>query len=208
MPIEGLYAITPDVSQTDELLDKVEKALQGGVALLQYRNKTASAELLREQAQALLPVCRKYSVPMIINDHLDLALKIGADGIHVGQDDLASQEIIKQLAGYDRILGVSCYSSLELAVQAQQMGASYVAFGAFYPSTTKPSAVKADIALIRQARQYITIPIVGIGGIRLTNAIAVIQSGCAAIAVSDDLFNVPDIQARARQFRQLFVNDA
>lgn len=208
MVIEGLYAITPDVSHTDELLDKVEKALRGGVALLQYRNKSASIELLRKQVQALLRLCRKYAVPLIVNDHWDLVLEIGVDGIHLGQEDLASQAVTKQFAEYDKIVGVSCYNCVALALQAQAMGASYVAFGAFYPSTTKPNAVKADIGLIQQAKQSgVTIPIVGIGGIRLNNAATVIQSGCSAIAVSDDLFNAPDIEARARQFQQLFAND-
>lgn len=98
MPIKGLYAITPDFSQTDELLDKVKKALQGGVALLQYRNKSANNKLLREQAQALISLCRQYHVPMIMNDHLDLAIETDADGVHLGQEDLTHNDVNVELA--------------------------------------------------------------------------------------------------------------
>ena len=202
--INGLYAITPDLTQTEELVDKVQKALQGGVKLLQYRNKSASCGLLREQAQALLSLCRSYHVPMIVNDDLDLALEIDADGVHLGQDDLARCEVKERLTGYSKILGISCYNRLELALQAQQLCADYVAFGAFFPSATKPDAVKVTVDWVYQARKQIAIPIVGIGGIRITNAAAVIQSGCAAIAVSDDLFNTRNIQLRAQQLVQLF----
>lgn len=208
MPIKGLYAITPDLSQTDELLDKVKKALQGGVTLLQYRNKLANNKLLREQAQALLALCRQYHVPMIINDHLDLAIEIDADGVHLGQDDLTHDDVNEELARYDKILGISCYNSVELALHAQKIGADYLAFGAFFPSVTKPNAVTASINLVKQTKKHVTIPIVGIGGIRLSNAAEIIQAGCAAVAVSDDLFNAPDIQDRARQFQQLFGNAA
>lgn len=203
MPIKGLYAITPDFSQTDELLDKVKKALQGGVALLQYRNKSANNKLLREQAQALISLCRQYHVPMIMNDHLDLAIETDADGVHLGQEDLTHNDVNVELARYDKILGISCYNSFELALQAQDMGADYLAFGAFFPSVTKPDAVTASINLVKQTKKHVTIPIVGIGGIRLSNAAEIIQAGCAAVAVSDDLFNAPDIQDRARQFQQL-----
>lgn len=202
--INGLYAITPDSMHTEELVDKVQKVLQGGVKLLQYRNKSANRGLLREQAQVLLLLCRRYHVPMIVNDDLDLALEIDADGVHLGQDDLARCEVKDRLIGYGRILGISCYNQLELALQAQQLCADYVAFGAFFPSATKPGAAKVTIDWIHQTKKQITIPIVGIGGIRLTNAAAVIQSGCAAIAVSDDLFNTYDIQLRAQQLAQLF----
>lgn len=208
MPIKGLYAITPDFSQTDELLDKVKKALQGGVALLQYRNKSANNKLLREQAQALISLCRQYHVPMIMNDHLDLAIETDADGVHLGQEDLTHNDVNVELARYDKILGISCYNSFELALQAQDMGADYLAFGAFFPSVTKPDAVTASINLVKQTKKHVTIPIVGIGGIRLSNAAEIIQAGCVAVAVSDDLFNAPDIQDRARQFQQLFGNAA
>lgn len=203
LTINGLYAITPDLAQTEELVDKVQKALQGGVKLLQYRNKSASCGLLREQAQALLSLCRSYHVPMIVNDDLDLALEIDADGVHLGQDDLARSEVKERLTGYGKILGISCYNRLELALQAQQLS-DYVAFGAFFPSATKPDAVKVTVDWVHRVRKQIAIPIVGVGGIRLANAAAVIQSGCAAIAVSDDLFNARDIQLRAQQLVQLF----
>ncbi|GKS69145.1 thiamine-phosphate diphosphorylase [Nitrosomonas sp. PY1] len=190
--------------QTGELLDKAQRVLQGGVKLLQYRNKSASCDLLREQAQALLSLCRSYHVPMIVNDDLDLAIEIDADGVHLGQDDLARCEAKEQLLEYDKILGISCYNRLDLALRAQQFCADYVAFGAFFSSTTKPDAVRVTVDWVRQAKKQIVIPIVSIGGIRLTNAASVIQSGCAAIAVSDDLFNAHDIQLRTQQLAQLF----
>lgn len=202
--ISGLYAITPDFESTDDLLDKARQVLEGGAQLVQYRNKSASRVLLREQAESLLQLCKKYQIPLIINDHVDLAMEIDADGVHVGQSDTAITHARKQL-GRGKIVGASCYNSGDLAFQAEKQGADYVAFGAFFPSLTKPDAISVSANLVDQAKNKLVVPIVGIGGIRLTNAAAVIQSGCAAIAVCNDLFHTENSKVKAAQFAQLFA---
>ncbi len=202
--INGLYAITPELENTNNLLDKARQVLEGGAQLLQYRNKSASRVLLKEQAGLLLQLCREFGVPLIINDYLDLAIEIDADGLHVGQQDTSLLNAKNQL-GCNKIVGASCYNNLDLALQAEKEGVDYVAFGAFFPSLTKPNTVPVTVSLIGEAKKKIAVPIVGIGGIRLTNAKTVIQSGCAAIAVCSDLFQSGNIKAKAAQYAQLFA---
>lgn len=202
--ISGLYAITPELENTDDLLGKTRQVLEGGAQLIQYRNKSANRILLKEQAELLLQLCREYEVPLIINDYLDLAIEIDADGLHVGQHDAAIVKARNQL-GDNKIIGASCYNNLVLAIQAEKEGADYVAFGAFFPSSTKPNAVSVTVNLICEAKKKIAAPIVGIGGIRVTNARKVIQSGCAAIAVCNDLFHTGNIKAKAAHYAQLLA---
>ncbi|MBX3616582.1 MAG: thiamine phosphate synthase [Nitrosomonas sp.] len=202
--ISGLYAITPDLTNTGELLAKTQQVLIGGVQLVQYRSKSANVALLREQAGLMRQLCSEYRVPLIINDHIDLVIAVDADGVHVGREDAGVAAARKHL-GENKIVGASCYNDLERAQRAEQDGADYVAFGAFFPSLTKTDAVSVPGHLTGQAKQKISIPIVGIGGIRLGNARQVITSGCAAIAVCADLFMSGDITARAKQFTQLFA---
>src|SRR4051812_33326966 len=130
-PVSGLYAITPDEADTGALVARVEQALQGGARLLQYRNKGASADLRREQATALLPLCRAHGVPLIINDHLGLALDVGADGVHLGAED-GDLPAARRALGPVRLLGASCYNRYELALAARAAGADHVAFGAAF----------------------------------------------------------------------------
>src|SRR5262245_24271429 len=132
-PMRGLYAITPDLTDTAELLRKVEAALEGGTQALQYRNKVADPALRLEQSRGLAQLCRKYRVPLIINDHLDLALEVDAEGLHIGAEDGSITEARRKL-GPNKMLGVSCYRKIENAFEAAQMGASYVAFGGFFAS--------------------------------------------------------------------------
>lgn len=202
--ISRLYAITPDLENTDDLLNRTRQVLEGGARLIQYRNKLAGDILLREQARLLLQLCRKYQVPLIINDHLDLAIEIDADGLHVGQDDVSVAKARNQL-GWNKIVGASCYNNLDLALQAEREGADYVAFGAFFSSLTKPNALSVPADLVHQAKKKVSVPIVGIGGIKLTNAKTVILAGCAAIAVCNDLFQTENIKVTAMQFSQLFA---
>jgi thiamine-phosphate pyrophosphorylase len=202
--ISGLYAITPDTRNTPALLEKVEAALSGGARLLQYRNKTASAALRLTQGRALLALCWKFQVPLIINDHLELALALDAHGLHVGGEDGSASEARKQL-GPDKILGVSCYSRLESAVDAVAAGATYVAFGGFYPSKVKPGAnSRTSISLLGEAKRSLDVPIVAIGGITLGNAPALVTAGADSVAVITALFEAPDIRGAARSFRNLF----
>jgi len=200
--INGLYAITPDIADTDLLLAKVEAALRGGVNMLQYRNKTANHKLQTQQACAILPLCRQYNVPLIINDSVKLCLTLDADGVHLGADDGNLAEVRARL-GSSKILGASCYNRFDLALQAQKAGASYVAFGACFSSSTKPNATKASLDLFEQAKK-LQIPSVAIGGITLENAAKLKESGADAIAVIGALFNAADIAKTSQQFTQLF----
>ena len=160
--------------------------------------------MLKEQAKLLLQVCREYEMPLISNDYLGLAMEIDADGLHGGQHDASILKTRDQL-GCNKIIGASCYNNLGLAIQAEKESADYVAFGAFFPSLTKPNTVSVTMNLIGEAKNKLTVHIVGIGGIRLTNAKKVIQSGCVAIAVCNDLFQSGNIKARAAHYAQLFA---
>ncbi len=204
--IKGLYAVTPDEPDTDVLLAKVEAALQGGISVLQYRNKKAGHQLLTQQARAILPLCQQYKVPLIINDSVKLCLTLGADGVHIGADDGNLNEIRTRL-GPNKILGASCYNRLDLALSAQQAGANYVAFGACFASSTKPNAPVASLDLFKLAQVQLTIPSVAIGGITLTNASQAIKAGASSIAVINAIFNATDVKLTTQQFRQIFKNN-
>jgi thiamine-phosphate pyrophosphorylase len=204
--IGGLYAVTRETDDTAQLLREVAAALKGGASVVQYRDKSGDVARQHEQASELLALCQQYRVPFIVNDSLRLADLIGADGVHLGRDDGALREA-RIILGAQRIIGVSCYQSLDLALAAQAAGADYVAFGSFYPSTTKPDAPRAELALLQQASREIQLPIVAIGGIMPANAEALIDAGADAIAVINALFDAPDIEARARKFAELFIAD-
>ena len=199
----GLYAVTPDEADTPRLLAAVEAALAGGARALQYRNKSADANLRLAQGRALLALCREYRRPLIINDHLDLALALDADGLHLGAEDGALAEAKTRLGG-GRILGASCYDRLETALEAQRAGATYVAFGSFFPSSVKPGAVRAPLSLLAAARAELSVPVVAIGGITLDNAPRLIEAGAHGVAVISALFGAPDVRAAARDFSALF----
>lgn len=205
--IRGLYAVTPDEPNTDVLLAKVEAALRGGINILQYRNKCADHKLQTQQARAILPLCRQYQVPFIINDSIKLCLTLDADGVHLGADDGNLAEARARL-GVGKILGASCYNRLDLALAAAEAGADYAAFGACFASGTKPNAVVASLGLFTQARQSISIPLVAIGGINLENIAQVIEAGANAVAVVGALFNPEhengqSVETMARQFSQI-----
>lgn len=202
--VSGLYAVTPDVADTPGLLATAEAALAGGARLLQYRNKSASSALRFAQARALLALCRGFQVPLIINDHLDLALAVNADGLHLGAEDGSLAATRKQL-GPARILGVSCYDQLERALEAERLGADYVAFGSFFPSSVKPGAVRAPLALLRDAKRRLSVPVVAIGGITLDNAPQLIAGGADGVAVVSALFGADDVRLAARRFSALFA---
>ena len=201
--LSGLYAITPDSTDTPDLLVKVEAALSGGTRLLQYRNKSASAALRLTQGRALLALCWEYQVPLIINDHLELALALDAQGLHVGSEDGSASEARKRL-GPDKILGVSCYGNIETALGAVAAGATYVAFGGFFPSKVKPGAARTPVVLLREAKRELEVPVVAIGGITLDNAPTLLAAGADSVAVISALFEAPDIRGTARRFSKLF----
>ncbi|BBP01911.1 thiamine phosphate synthase [Sulfuriferula nivalis] len=202
--ISGLYAITQETDNTAALLGAITAALRGGASVVQYRDKSGDIARQHEQASELLVLCRQYGVPLIINDSLRLADLVGADGVHIGRDDGGIREA-RIILGADKIVGVSCYQSIDLAVKAQAAGADYVAFGSFFPSSTKPDAPLAEMALLQQATHQIHIPIIAIGGITLANAGDLIDAGADAIAVISALFESDDVAATARQFADLFL---
>jgi len=201
--ISGLYAVTPDTADTPGLLANVEAALSGGARLLQYRNKTASAALRLTQGRALLALCWEYQVPLIINDYLELALALDAHGLHIGGEDGSITEARNRL-GPDKILGVSCYGRIDNALAAAGAGATYVAFGGFFPSKVKPGAAHTPVELLGEAKRGLKLPIVAIGGITLDNAPALLAAGADSVAVISALFDAPDIRGAARRFSNLF----
>lgn len=201
--LRGLYAITPDEADTRILAAKVTAALAGGIAALQYRNKSADATLRRAQAAILAALCRSQGVPFIVNDDLDLAMAVNADGLHLGGTDGDLAEARRRL-GTAKLLGASCYDRFDLALAAKAAGADYVAFGAAFPSPTKPNAVRAPLELYARAHRELGLPVVAIGGITADNAARLVSAGVDALAVITDLFEARDIAARARDFNALF----
>ena len=197
--MRGLYAVTPDIADTATLAAKVEQALKAGVAMLQYRNKIMSKDKRLLQAKELAPLARGYGVPFIVNDDVDIALSVGANGVHLGKDDGDLAAARAKLPG--RILGASCYSDLEKAKAAVRAGANYAAFGSVFPSPTKPHAVRAPLSLFEHD---LGVPLCAIGGITLENAPGLIAAGADLLAVISDLFDAGDIAARATEYRKLF----
>lgn len=202
--LHGLYAITDRRLATGlQLADQVARALAGGARVIQYRDKGADQERRRREATALLRLCRQAGVPLIINDDLELAYQIGADGIHLGRDD-PDPAAARARLGADALIGISCYNRLPLARQAQDAGADYIAFGRFFPSSSKPDAVPADPALLQEARRQLSIPIVAIGGITPENGGPLVAAGADMLAVIQGIFGQPDIQTACQRFLPLF----
>ena len=203
----GVYAITPETADTEHLLMQVGAALAGGVAAVQYRDKSDDVARRHEQASELVALCRPFGVPLIVNDDLRLADLCDADGVHLGRDDSSLREA-RIILGRGKIVGASCYQSLELALAAQAAGADYVAFGSFFASPTKPVAGRAGLDLLREAAQLIHVPLVAIGGITPANAPQLLDAGADSLAVLSALFDTPDIRASARALNHLFETES
>ncbi len=201
--VKGLYAVTPDIADTDDLLRRVYAALRGGTRLVQYRNKQAGPALRREQAAILVTLCHEHAARLIVNDDLALALESGADGVHLGRED-GGLAAARTALGPQKILGVSCYNDMERAREARRQGADYVAFGSVFPSSTKPDTIPAPLTLLAQAKATCGLPVCAIGGITLQNAPQLIAAGADLLAVVSDLFGASDIQSRAAAFTHLF----
>jgi thiamine-phosphate pyrophosphorylase len=199
----GIYAITQQTADTARLLSQVEAALLGGVAAVQYRDKSTDIARRHEQASELVALCRRFDAPLIINDDLRLADLCDADGVHLGRDDGSLREA-RIILGKNKLIGASCYQSLDFALAAQIGGADYVAFGSFFASPTKPAAGRADLALLQHAAQAIRLPIVAIGGITLANAPQLLDAGADSLAILSALFDAADIRTTARNLNQLF----
>ena len=203
-PIRGLYAVTPESVDRAQLLAFAKQALAGGAVLLQYRDKGAdSAERLARAAE-LRQLCSAAGVPLIVNDAVDLALAVGADGVDQGADD-GDPAAARSRLGDGAIVGVSCYASLERAERALAAGADYLAFGAAFASPTKPAAVPVSLPTIAEACRRFPARVAVIGGITAENAVPLVAAGVSLLAVITDLCAAPDLMARARQYQSLFT---
>lgn len=194
--LHGLYLVTPDWDDTAKLLEISEAALQAGLTLLQYRHKTAGPEQRLEQARALLALCRRYQVPFIVNDFIELAQEIGAEGVHVGGTDASVAEV-RAMLGPDKIIGASCYGSLDLAEQAASSGASYLAFGGFYPSSKKQYPVTTPQGIVAEARARWDLPLVVIGGMTPENSAPLVAQGAHMVAAITSVYGADTASAQA-----------
>lgn len=204
--LRGLYAITPDDNLLPRLSALVQSALEGETRIVQYRNKTAPPPLKRAQAAELLRVCRAHDAKLIVNDDLWLAIEIGADGVHLGREDLpgGSLKTARDALGPRRILGVSCYNEIGRAEAAAAAGADYLAVGSVFASATKPQATRTSLEMLAETKRRFGLPLAAIGGITVENAPPVIAAGADMLAVVSSLFDAMDIRRRAQQFQQLF----
>jgi thiamine-phosphate pyrophosphorylase len=201
--LHGLYLVTPDWDDTRKLLEITELALKGGIGLLQYRHKTADAAQRREQAECLQALARSYQCPFIINDHIDLCMDLDADGIHVGGTDAGVADV-RKIIGPDRILGASCYGSLEMAHAAEAAGASYVAFGGFYPSKVKKYPVTTSPDIVTEWKAQGKVPNCVIGGMTRENSASLVQGGADMVAAISSIYLAGDPQRAAQEFGALF----
>lgn len=201
--VSGLYAVTPELADSALLKNKVEAALRGGARIVQYRNKTADERLRHEQAIQIARLCREAGACFIVNDSIELAHDVAADGVHLGEDD-DGVRAARALLGAGKLIGVSCYNQLWRAREAVAQGADYIAFGSFFASPTKPGAVSASLDLLRSARE-LSCPVVAIGGITADNAAGLIEAGADAVAVLSAVFDAPDVERAARRVAELFV---
>lgn len=209
-PSTQLYLITPPVIDPLSFAETLRAALDAGpVACLQLRLKegeaTASENSIRRATEQLMPVCHAHDVAFLINDRPDLAVKLGADGVHVGQDDTPYAEA-RRLLGPDRIVGVTCHNSRHLAMEAAEAGADYVAFGAFFPTGTKQPKAKAEPELVAWWVELMEVPCVAIGGITVENCRPLIEAGADFLAVGGGVWSHKDGPGAAvRSFNELFA---
>jgi thiamine-phosphate pyrophosphorylase len=201
--LRGLYAITPEHADGARLLTEVDAALAGGCRLVQYRDKTSTMPERVARARALRELTRRHKAKLLINDDIALAVLVDADGLHLGKDD-GNLMAARAMLGAGRILGASCYADFAAAQAAEAAGVDYVAFGAVYPSPTKPNAPLAESDLFFAAKSRLTVATCAIGGITLANAPPLIAAGADLLAVITDLFSAPDITARAAAYQRLF----
>lgn len=199
----GIYAITDCENLTEnELLKKSEDILGTGISLFQYRNKNTNQQKKKELALKLQSLCHQYKTPFIVNDDVNMAKNISADGVHLGQND---EDINKarDILG-SKIIGISCYNDLNLAIEAEEAGADYIAFGSFFPSLTKPDAKKASVELLNEAKSLLTIPIVAIGGITPENGKLLIDAKVDFLAIISGLYSMPDTINATQSYKNLF----
>jgi thiamine-phosphate pyrophosphorylase len=208
-PRSGLYVITDSGLAQDPALgapgvvEQVRRALAAGARVVQYRDKGQDGQRRQQEAEALQALCQQAAVPLIINDDVELAARVGAAGVHLGKDDPHFEGARGRL-GRQAIIGVSCYNRFDLAQQAAAQGADYIAFGRFFPSTIKPDAVHAEPALLERARREVPRPLVAIGGITPENGGTLITAGANLLAVIGAVFGEVDIEGACARFNPLF----
>ena len=204
--LRGLYAITPETGDLARLVAMVRAAIDGGARLVQYRAKDLAAEDRLRQAQALAFLCRERGVPLIVNDDFELALRVAADGVHLGRDYGDPRQARLRLP--DAIIGVSCYDEPRRAVAAARAGADYVGIGSVFASSTKPHAVRSGLAALSEARRLASLPVAAIGGISAANAAEAVAAGADMLAVISALFEAPDVTAAARALSRPFDTES
>ena len=204
--IKGLYAVTPEEKDLFVLNSQVESCIKGGARRIQYRSKTLSKIEQNKQARKIKMVCDYYKVPLIINDDIELCRILDADGVHLGEND-DSLEKARLILGPSKIIGVSCYNSIDRVKKAVDKGATYIALGACFPTITKPNAPTASLDLIALVLKKFKIPVVAIGGINLENIELLINEGINCVAVINSLFKTKDIEGMARQFSSLIKKE-
>lgn len=204
VPHAGLYVLTDqDLIPTERLVETVALAISGGAVMVQYRNKSADTALREREATALRGLCWQHRVPLIINDDVELARRIGADGVHLGKDDMKVREA-RALLGDTAIIGASSYNLFQNGLRAQQLGADYVAFGSFFKSSTKTGTVRAAQDLLHEAHLRLEVPVVAIGGITPENGRSLVHSGANLIAACHGVFGQPDVALAAQRYARLF----
>jgi len=202
--VKGLYAITDErLTPKDTVLEQVKECLKGGARIVQLRDKSSPDEALLPLARKLKRLCEGFGAVFLVNDRVELARQAGADGVHLGKDDTEIEKA-RDILGPQAIVGISCYNELERAALYEKKGADYVAFGSFFPSPTKPDAVKAPIELISGAKALLNIPVCAIGGITSENVRELISQGVDMVAVISDLWKARDVRAKAQRFQRLF----
>lgn len=203
--VSGLYVITGRYhSGVDQLAEMVAAAVDGGACVVQYRDKSDDHGRRLKEAVRLRALCNERGVPLIVNDDIALACRVGADGVHLGGNDRTIADARREMPA-GAIIGRSCYDSFDLAIEAAEAGADYIAFGSFFPSPTKPQAVRASTELLRRARNELDLPTVAIGGITPENGASLVAAGASLLAVISAVFATPDITRAARAFAPCFT---
>ena len=203
--LKGLYVITDEkLIPREGFVDTVEKAIKGGARIVQLREKNSSSEEILRLGEKLIELARRYNVPVIINDYPEIARDIGADGVHLGQDDTSVAEA-REILGDNAIIGVSCYGSIERGIEAHREGADYLAFGTPYFTPTKPERQPTSFEVLKEAKRVLPkIPIFAIGGVTPQNVASVLQTGVDGIAVITSVFGSSDPEKASREFSAFF----
>lgn len=201
--LNGLYVITDDkLTPKETVLFQIEKALIGGATIVQLRDKISSDEEIENLTLKLQELCRKYNALFVLNDRVELAIKLQCDGLHIGRSDHHRVEEIRK--EYKGVLGISCYGDLNLAKSMEEKNVDYVAFGAFFASSTKPNAAVVNKEVIAKAKEELSIPVCVIGGITSDNVKELIEKGTDMVAVISDIWQSENIEEKCKSFKKSF----